>query len=42
MSHDKTRRRTFLGAMAGLPGVPLLCGGAGAEPPRPRRARPAT
>jgi len=31
MNPRKTRRRTFLGAMAGVPGLPLLCAGNGAE-----------
>jgi D-glucosaminate-6-phosphate ammonia-lyase len=31
MNQDKTRRRTFLGAMAGMPAIPILCAGAGAE-----------
>jgi L-seryl-tRNA(Ser) seleniumtransferase len=30
MNRNKTRRRTFLGAMAGVPGLQILCGGADA------------
>jgi uncharacterized pyridoxal phosphate-dependent enzyme len=30
MNPQKTRRRTFLGAMAGVPGLPMLCAGDGA------------
>ncbi len=31
MHHNKTGRRTFLGAMAGVPGLQMLHGGSGAE-----------
>jgi uncharacterized pyridoxal phosphate-dependent enzyme len=31
MNRDKTRRRTFLGAMAGVPGLQMLCAGGDAD-----------